>query len=360
MKLTSSILLSLLSLSARAELGSGRPRSVKRAEIVTEGVPPPPGTYVPVPTFFVGKNATNYSAVAAPVDLETQVAYSLYLANAGMTGQVIFGSTGEAIHVTRQERINVISSTRAALDKAGFTDYPLIAGVVTQIFEEVIDELQKSKDAGAQWGLCLVPGYFAVATTQEGILGWYTAVADASPMPIMIYDYPTVANNIKVTPATYAELAKHPNIVGAKLAFQDLSWHAQISSNPSIDYTKFHPYTGIGQQLLPAVTVGAFGAMDVVGSFFPKSIVQLYKLSSLAQPTAEQKQDAQALQYKVAAMGEFLNTYNIIGIKEAVSRLRGFGSPDAVRLPLLGSITEDEWASWQGVVDVLQEVEDSL
>ncbi|KAI1494446.1 hypothetical protein F5X96DRAFT_676420 [Biscogniauxia mediterranea] len=291
------------------------------------GIPPPLGI----------KNASNYNPVAAPVDNDTQVAYSLYLAKAGITGLVLFGSTGEAIHVTNDERARAISASRKALDEAGFEGYPKTAGT-----------LEAAKQAGAQWSVCLVPGYFAAATSQEGIIDWFTAIADRSPLPIMIYEYPTVSNNIKVTPATYAELAKHPNIVRAKLAHQDLSWHAQICSNPSIDYTHFHPYTRLGQQVLPAVAVGATGAVDVVSAFFPKSVVHLYSLISKEQPTVDEIKAAKLLPYKVSAVGEFANKWSILGIKEAISRLRNFGDRDG------------EWASWRDIIDIMEEQENSL
>ncbi|KAG4219369.1 hypothetical protein PC116_g32151, partial [Phytophthora cactorum] len=86
--------------------------------------PPPPGIYVPVPTFFVSKKAANYDPVAAPVDIETQIAHSLYLARSGIRGLVILGSTGEAIHLTNKERFEVLSGVRQAFEKEGFKDYP--------------------------------------------------------------------------------------------------------------------------------------------------------------------------------------------------------------------------------------------
>lgn len=77
-------------------------------------------------------------------------------------------------------------------------------------------------------------------------------------------------------------------------------------------YTHFHPYTGLGQQMLAAVTLGAFGALDVVGTAFPKTMVRLYKLSALQQPTPEQKKEARDLQWKVATMGEFYNSWCVL------------------------------------------------
>jgi len=147
---------------------------------------PPPGIYVPVPTFFAGKKAENYNPVSAPLDIETQIAHSLYLARAGIKGLVILGSTGEAIHLTNKERFEVLSGVRQAFEKEGFKDYPILAGTATQSIEETVEQLKAAKEAGSQWGMCLAPGYFAAANTQEGIVRWFTAVADQSPIPILV------------------------------------------------------------------------------------------------------------------------------------------------------------------------------
>jgi len=148
--------------------------------------PPPPGVYVPVPTFFVSRRAANYNAIAAPLDLETQAAHSLHLAKSGITGLVVLGSTGEAVHLTSKERFEILTSIRKDYEGAGYKDYPLIAGTAAQNIDEVVEQLKSAKEAGVQWGLCLVPGYFAGASTQQGIVEWFTAVADQSPIPVMV------------------------------------------------------------------------------------------------------------------------------------------------------------------------------
>lgn len=152
--------------------------------------PPPAGVYVPVPTFFVSKKAADYNPIAAPVDIDTQLAHSVHLAKSGIRGLVVLGSTGEAVHLTNKERFEVLSGIRKGLEKTGFADYPIIAGTAAQNIEEVVDQLKSAHEAGSQWGLCLVPGYFAGASTQEGIIQWFKAVADQSPIPIMMYALP--------------------------------------------------------------------------------------------------------------------------------------------------------------------------
>jgi dihydrodipicolinate synthase/N-acetylneuraminate lyase len=78
---------------------------------------------------------------------------------------------------------------RQALDRAGFPGYPLIAGTATQNAEEAAQQLATAAEAGAQWGLVLAPGYFAGNTPQEGLVRWFTAVADRSPIPILLYAF---------------------------------------------------------------------------------------------------------------------------------------------------------------------------
>ncbi len=148
--------------------------------------PPPSGVYAPVVTFFVPKSASNYSANVPPLDLETQAKHSIHLAKCGLRGLVVLGSTGEAVAIDNAERITLLKHIRQELEKAGYHDYPLIAGTATQSIEDTLIQLRDAKDCGCQWGLVLAPGYFAPAVTQEGLIAWYTAIADRSPIPIMM------------------------------------------------------------------------------------------------------------------------------------------------------------------------------
>ena len=138
--------------------------------------------YVPSPTFF----ASEVSRTNPPLDLDTQVAHSVYLARSGIRGLVLLGSTGEAIHLRSSERAEVLSAVRKGLDEAGFVGYPLIAGTASQNIDETVEQLEEAKENGAGWGLVLAPGYFAGAASQESLIAWFTAIADRSPIPIMM------------------------------------------------------------------------------------------------------------------------------------------------------------------------------
>jgi 2-keto-3-deoxy-L-rhamnonate aldolase len=146
---------------------------------------PPPGVFVPVPTFFRSAADSN-DAVEPEVDIETQVAHSVFLAKSGITGLTILGSTGEAIHLSRNERRDLVAGVRAGLQHAGFENYPIMAGVLANSIGETLEWLQDYAAAGAQWGLVLAPGYFGKAVNQRNLIDWFTAVADRSPLPILM------------------------------------------------------------------------------------------------------------------------------------------------------------------------------
>lgn len=147
---------------------------------------PPTGVFVPVPTFFKPQ-AESGNSLQAAVDVQTQIEHSVFLAKNGVRGLVLLGSTGEAIHMSRQERIDLISGVRKGLKDAGFPEYPIMAGTLINSVDETLEWLEDFKQAGAQWGLVLAPGYFGAAASQEGIQEWYTVVANKTPLPILMY-----------------------------------------------------------------------------------------------------------------------------------------------------------------------------
>lgn len=132
--------------------------------------------------------------------------------------------------------------------------------------------------------------------------------------------------------------------------------------SPEVDHDHFRTFTGLGQQLLPVVSVGAAGAIDGCAGFFPKTVVRLYELSAKNQLTEEELKERRRLQFKISSIEELVARFSIVGIKEAVSRLRGFGDRDGTRLPLHGGIPggDAEWANWKDIADSVQEEEKRL
>jgi len=320
--------------------------------------PPPAGVYVPVPTFFHPHSKSNSRQV--DVDVDTQIAHSVHLAKSGIKGLVLLGSTGEAIHLSSAERKNLISGVRKGLTDAGFPDYPILCGVLTNSVDDALEQCHDAKAAGAQWALVLAPGYFGTVVNQHNIIEWYTQVADESPIGVLIYHYPGVTNNISIALDTYTQLAAHPNIVGCKMSHGNVSHHLQVSLDPEIDHSAFHLYSGFGQQLFPIVSMGGSGVIDGLAAFFPKTVVKLFELTTTLPITKESLAEIGRLQYAVSSTEEMVGKYGIVGIKEAIYRVLGMGTLEGSRLPLKGSMGHGEWEKWGVVVDRIKKLEDSL
>ncbi|KAK0625646.1 putative 4-hydroxy-2-oxoglutarate aldolase [Lasiodiplodia hormozganensis] len=316
---------------------------------------PPDGVFVPVPTFF--KPASSSSSLQPAVDVETQVAHSVHLARSGITGLVLLGSTGEAIHLSRAERRDFVGGVRKGLDAAGFPDYPIMAGVLTNSVDEVLEWLEDSRDAGAQWGLVLAPGYFGAAASQNNLVEWYTVVADRSPIPILIYNYPGVTNNLLVAPETYVRLAAHPNIVGCKMSHGNVSHHVQMSLHPQINASTFRVFSGFGQQLGPIVLFGAAGVIDGLAAIYPKTVSRLFSLAAKRPVDDATLKEMQDLQFRVSAAEEFIGKNGIIGIREGIYRVLGLGNLEGGRLPLRGKLADGEWEKWATENGAMGEIE---
>ncbi|KAL3425252.1 dihydrodipicolinate synthetase [Phlyctema vagabunda] len=318
--------------------------------------PPPPGVFVPVPTFFKSSSSITTST-QAPIDVETQCRHSIHLAKNGVRGLVLLGSTGEAIHLSRAERYELISGVRRGLTDAGFQDYPIIAGVLTNSVDEALEWLEDAKEAGAQWGLVLAPGYFGPAANQENLREWYKIVADKSPMGILIYNYPGVTNNIMVSLESYQVLSAHPNIVGCKMSHGNVSHHVQISLDPSIDHEKFRVYSGFGQQLGPIVFFGAAGVIDGLAAIYPKTVSRLFDLAYKRPIEQSTLTEIQTLQFNVSRAEEFVGKWGIVGIKEGVQRVLQMGNLEGGRLPLKGHLPQGEWEAWSVAMDGMRKLE---
>ncbi|KAM7186687.1 hypothetical protein V8F33_011674 [Rhypophila sp. PSN 637] len=313
---------------------------------------PPKGVWVPVPTFF--KSSTDHpSNVQADLDIPAQQQHALFLAKSGITGLVLLGSTGEAIHLSRSERISVVSSVRSHLDANGYPNYPIMAGVLTSGgVEDTMQWITDLAGAGAQWALVLVPGYFGAASSQADLLKWYKVVASQSKIPILVYNYPGVTNGVLVMPETYTELAQDDNIVGCKMSHGNVSHHVQVSLDPKIDHDQFRVFSGFGQQLGPIVSFNAAGVIDGMAAFYPRTVVRLFDLMTQFQQgrfDEHQKAEVWRLQFIVSCAEEFVVRHGLMGIKEAVWRVTGIGSQGSGRLPITGSMSDEEWEKAKGL-----------
>lgn len=176
--------------------------------------PLPKGIYTPLPTFFQSNEDVDIVAFAKHVQ---------YVAEAG-TIPVVAGSAGEAPHLTREERISLIKAARQTLDVegSGLGNVPIVAGIGASSTRETIQISQDAQAAGADYAMLLPPGYYAGQLSGPGgraaLIKYFIDVAEASPLPIVLYNFPAVSGGIDLDSDLIIDILKATgNVVGVKL-----------------------------------------------------------------------------------------------------------------------------------------------
>jgi len=261
-----------------------------------------------------------------PFDATGQILYAAVRANlqdwsaTGVAGFVVLGSTGERVHLDEREYLQVIENSRAAVND----DLAFIAGAGQQSTIATISEIRKAAEAGADAVLVITPNYYRSAITQETLLNYYTAVADASPVPVLLYSMPALTG-IKIEPGTIARLSEHANIIGVKDSSNDVAGFAEtVKLCPD----GFAVMTGNGTVLLDALRAGATGGILAVGCVVPGVCVEIFRAFN-----AGEVERAGALQSKLTPLATAVTTkFGIGGLKAALD-LAGYQG-GSVRAPL--------------------------
>ena len=236
----------------------------------------------------------------------------------GVIGFVVLGSTGERVHLDEREYLEVIEVSRAASDSV------LIVGAGQQSTLGTIKEIKNAARAGAEAVLVITPYFYRPAITQETLVNYYTAVADAAPVPVLLYSMPALTG-IKIEPETVARLSEHPNIVGVKDSSNDV---AGFRRTVELCPNDFAVMTGNGTVLLDALRAGATGGILAVGCVVPDICVEIFRLFG-----AGEFERAERLQEELTPLASAVTTkYGIGGLKAALDFAGYRGG--AVRAPL--------------------------
>ncbi|KAG6355472.1 hypothetical protein INS49_003434 [Diaporthe citri] len=229
--------------------------------------PLPPGVYTPVITIYS-------DAADQPVDLKAMYAHGQHLINSGMHGLVYLGTNGELALLTGPERQEILRNARKMVNDMGLPEYPIVAGISAQSTVETIQLAKEAGEAGAGWGLLLPPSYWAKALPTEALVAYYRDVADASPIPVVIYNFPGVTSGIDLDSDQLAALASHPNIVATKLTCGNVGKLTRLTSK--FEAPHFGVYGGSSDYLLPTLHAGGNGCVTGMGNIFPKSTSRIY------------------------------------------------------------------------------------
>ena len=175
----------------------------------------------------------------------------------GVAALVVAGTTGEAPTLTYSEHAALIGYA------ASRTSLPVIAGCGSNCTSHAIALAKSAHDAGAAALLAVTPYYNK--TTADGIVAHYTAIADATPLPLILYNVPS-RTGFNLTPAMCATLSRHPRIVAVKEASGNIAACAGIAALCGDSLTL---YSGNDDMILPLLSLGGKGVISVVSNIFP-------------------------------------------------------------------------------------------
>lgn len=152
-----------------------------RSQIPAKAKMLPQGVYTPILSLY-------QATPRQEIDLDAMYAHCQHMLRAGVHGLVYQGTNGEAVLISNRERKSAIAMARKASTDLGYTDYPIVAGIMGESTNLTIEHAKDAAEAGANFALLLSPSYWRAAMTDEAILAFYREVADESPIPVVIYN----------------------------------------------------------------------------------------------------------------------------------------------------------------------------
>jgi L-threo-3-deoxy-hexylosonate aldolase len=268
---------------------------------------------------------TFFDPVTEELDIPTIKKHAERLVRDGLAGLVTMGSNGEAVHCTREEKLAVTQATREALDAAGFTDTPIIVGATEGSVRGTIELCKLSQKAGGDYVLLLPPSYFRLLMDEESIYSYFTEVADGSPLPLILYNYPGAVAGIDMDSDLLIKLAQHPNIIGTKFTCGNTGKLTRVAlatnaKTPSSEGSGYMAFGGMCDFTVQTLASGGSGIIAGGANVMPKVCVKVWNLY------AEGKtEEAIALQ-KILSKGDWVLTKAAIaGTKQAIQSYFGYG-----------------------------------
>lgn len=270
------------------------------------------GVSIPVPTPFRGEDV-----------VPDRLAANIKQWNAtALAGYVVLGSTGEFPMLSESERDRVLAAAREAIPR----DKVFVAGTGTNSTLHTIRQTKRAAELGADGAIVVTPHYFTKAFGQPAAqVRHYIAVADASPIPIVLYNFPA-NTGINLDPETVAKIAGHPNVWGIKDSSGNLPQAAQI-----VDQTpkSFHVLVGAAAALLPGLAVGASGGILALGVIAARELADVYALARAGRWDEARELAARMMPADRGIHGR----YGIGGLKAALDLQGFYGGPCRQPLP---------------------------
>ena len=255
------------------------------------------GIFTPIVTPFTSDDTVDEGALQRNV---------LRWMNTPLTGLVVLGSNGEAAQLDDVEADRVVDIVRQHVPRGR----PLIAGTGRESTRATIAATARAAAAGVDAVLVRTPSFFKAQMTTDVFVRHYTEVADASPVPVLLYNV-TMFTGVNLAADAVERLAAHPNIAGLKESGSDLG---QMSEYVARTPDGFTVLAGSATTFFHALCAGCDGAILALAALLPETCVRLRTLVG-----EHRLEEARALQQRITPLARSVGgLYGIAGLKAAL------------------------------------------
>lgn len=225
-------------------------------------------------------------------------------------GVLVAGSTGESVFLDEGELSSLLEAAREVVPG----DRLVIAGTGAEATRHTITKTRRAADAGADAVLVKPPAYYKGAMTPEALARHYRAVADASPVPVIVYQVPLRLSTLDLPTGLVAELSRHENIVGVKDSRGSLELVGELVEQCA---DGFQVLVGAGAKLYGGLEIGAVGGIVAVGLMAPGESAEICTAFHDGR-----KADAGRIQERIAPVHDrIVGGMGVPGIKAALDAL---------------------------------------
>lgn len=245
----------------------------------------------------------------------------------GLRGLVVMGSNGEYVYLSAAEKRKLVEKVVEMTPEHML----VIAGTGCESTRETIELTRDCAALGAHAALVVTPHYYAGRMNEAALLAYFTAVADQSPIPILLYNVPKFTH-VNLAVSLVAQLSDHPNIVGIKDSTGNVIQLGEFANRVPGDFSLL---VGTAGALFGGLSLGCVGGVLALANVAPRQCVEIQRLVAEGDFEAAKK-----LQLKMIPVNQAVTaTYGVPGLKAAMDMLGYFGGDP--RPPLLPA-TEKE------------------
>lgn len=292
---------------------------------------------------MVRAGTTSFEGIFAPIPTpfevdSGEVAYARLAENIGrwnatrLAGLVVLGSNGEFVLLDESEKETLIGKTRELVSPGK----KVIAGTGCESTRATVRLTRAAARAGVDAALVVTPHYYKGSLTEPALERFYLDVAEASPVPILLYNMPR-NTGLNLSPALVARLADHQNIVGVKDSSGDI---VQIGEILRLVRPQFRVFAGSAGFLLPTLALGGAGGTLATANIAPEECCDLQALWS-----AGRLDEARRLQLRLLPVNRAVTArWGVPGLKAALDYLGYYGGPPRAPLLPLTQVERDELA----------------